>query len=706
MKTAETDFNKRKLMDRLIPKPEFGPVLGCLATTYEMQTEFFELDFLPAVLDLGAWDDRSWTSRIELERRMSHLEAAVVFVDASRYRNRPRSLRVRIIPVLRTGGLHSKVVLLIYENAVRLILGSANLTEPGYRENREVVAVLTATEKKPGQGPLIQSGIPPMRKILDDWWNPECERLAEMATERLQSWKSGPINQEEWFAWGGTEKPLWKHFQSFWPDQEVIEKMTIVSPFWSEEAKKDPLALFVEDLTERGFLKDGVLVRLLTEATPDTQSTLRPTLPDSIASFDYPSLGVVVSAEAVNPEVLKEEVGMEGFTKARHLHAKVVLFEGENTSLTYVGSANFTRRGWGFVNNPQRANIEAGLIMRRTGRQRDELSRLIPKTTGEPIFLMGGAETNVVSPEPIAGQAPWPAFLKEVLLSPSVKDPDRLDLLLDLNKDRIEGDWSISVTGTCPDLNPQIFSSAQSDLSHVSEPLRIALQEEMLNCLLREQEVVVAWWETPDGRAFPINVDLEARYKLPMIPGRHRIEEKHLLSYYQGRITWEELFPERVEGSSIEGEGDDYEKTCVDTSHIQSYQIREFVEALEGITQDLKAASRASEQAMRLSLLGEVSPVGLAKLVMEAVMSGQRSEIAGGFQLVEILGCLKSAREYDTPDRYKKSWLGFVGQAEEEIERRIRTLGERAPRLIGGRSPFSKYRRSICAYYDKQKCLQ
>ncbi|MEW6441457.1 MAG: hypothetical protein AB1640_11030 [bacterium] len=46
----------------------------------------------------------------------------------------------------------------------------------------------------------------------------------------------------------------------------------------------------------------------------------------------------------------------------------------------------------------------------------------------------------------------------------------------------------------------------------------------------------------------------------------------------------------------------------VDTARIQSYQIREFVEALQGIRDDLKNASGACEQAMRMALVGVVSP--------------------------------------------------------------------------------------------------
>ena len=95
MSKLKKSSDHRKLMDRLAPDPLHGRLLGILATTYEMQPEFFETDFLPTLLGLGAWDDRNWTSRIALEKHLAELEAATVLLDAHPYRGRPRSLRSR-----------------------------------------------------------------------------------------------------------------------------------------------------------------------------------------------------------------------------------------------------------------------------------------------------------------------------------------------------------------------------------------------------------------------------------------------------------------------------------------------------------------------------------------------------------------------------------------------------------------------------------
>jgi len=68
-------IDDRKLIGRLAPQDDWGPYVGFWATTYEMQPEFFETDFLPTVLNLGAWDDATgpavwpWRENLQVWRR-------------------------------------------------------------------------------------------------------------------------------------------------------------------------------------------------------------------------------------------------------------------------------------------------------------------------------------------------------------------------------------------------------------------------------------------------------------------------------------------------------------------------------------------------------------------------------------------------------------------------------------------------------------
>lgn len=682
-----------KLLDRLIPDPSLGRLLGILAMSYEMQPEFFETDFLPTLLGLGAWDDRSWTSRIALEKHLAELEAATMLVDARPYRKRPRSLRVQVVPVQLGLGrlLHAKVLIGVYDESVRLIIGSANLTEPGYRRNREIVGVLTASAKRAAYVHLIADAIGEMGRLLDPWTTDSARRLQSLALQRLEEWAVGEnlAAEQQWFAWGGAEQPLWQQFLSRWPTTDQVERISIVSPFWSEENADGPVKSFVTALRQNGTLAMNAEVRLLTDATPDTQASYRPKLPESYGHFDARALGIQASALAIDPRVPPEEVGIgEGVSVTRSLHAKIVLLEGSHNSLIFIGSANFTKHGWGFLPDGIKPNVEAGLIFRRSGAGSSELRNFIPRTTGDPVPLDGAAAARLALLDPMPDQFPWPAFLREVLLAVSANDVEQLELVISI-ADAVAGPWSIShlPMDDCP--KQVLLAVEQIEPARIC--YRVSLGKDGIVRLLREQEVHVEWWQCPEGRAFPINVSENVRMTLPISPETGRPEERALIAYYQGWITWEDLFPdpEAIPGSnnSHEPEGG------VDTSRIQSYIIRDFVEALEGIRNDLKAAAHSPPACMRLALLGSVSPVALANRILEAADTGARTPMASGFQLVEILACLETARHAEAAARYQEDWFVLVDQAAIRVAAMLDAIQQRHPEDFS--RDFRRYAKTV-----------
>ena len=695
MSKVKKSSDHRKLMDRLAPDPLYGRLLGILTTTYEMQPEFFETDFLPTLLGLGAWDDRNWTSRIALEKHLAELEAATVLLDARPYRGRPRSLRVEIQPVpLKTGRiLHAKVMLSVHEEAVRLIVGSSNLTEPGYRRNREVVAVLTASANRPAEAKLITDAIRGFDGLLSNWMTPSASELCEIAEKRLAEWQGDLDVDDQWFVWGGGETPLWKQVLDHWPMNDVVHRITVVSPFWSEERKGGPVATFVSALKSADSLADDAELRLLTEAAPDKQATYKPKLPETFRDFNAQSIGIRAYAMAVDPRVPPEEVGMgEEFTGTRALHAKIVLLEGVDTSLAFFGSANFTNRGWGFQADSHRANIEAGIVLRRSGANRAAVSNLLPQTTGKPVPLAGAAAGRLALPDPSPDELPWPDFLREVVLSPSEVDADVLELVAVVDSDAINGFWEIAYLPSDDQAGQLILSVAADETNKSSH--RLALDQQSLARILREQEVHIRWWECSEGRSFPINVTAAARTALPISPGTGRPAEQQLIAYYQGRVTWEDLFPDPDGSNTISHDGaEDDDPSGVDTSRIQSYIVREFVEALKGINDDLKAAAHAPKACMRLALLGSVSPIALARHVLEAADSDERTPTATGFQLVEILGCLDAARRYDASPLFQDDWLMLVNEAAAKVASMLEELQSRFPEDLS--RDFRRYAKTV-----------
>lgn len=696
MKKLNPSSDDRKLVDRLIPDPAHGHLLGFFATTYEMQSEFFETDFLPTMLGLGAWDDRNWTSRIALEKNLAELEAATMLLDARPYRRRPRSLRVEVVPVALEAVriLHAKILLGVYEKSVKLMVGSANLTEPGYRRKREIVAVLTGSAQRPAEAKLIAGAIRYMDDILSQWMTTSASQLQDLALERLDEWAVEKTNEDKWFVWGGGKQALWRQFLDHWPTTDQVEQITIVSPFWSEEDASGPIVTFVTTLQESDNLVANAKLLLLTEAAPDKQATYKPKLPESFSDFDARSIGIDASALAVDPRVAPEEVGMgDEFTGTRSLHAKVVLLEGANTSLIFIGSANFTRHGWGFLPDPLRANIEAGLIVRRSGLTRSALRNLVPETTGDAVPLTGAASGRLALPDPLPDELPWPAFLREVLLAPAAKKTEQLDLVVTVT-DTAAGAWSILHLPTDDAPRQLLLKVAQPVKGTLS--YRVSLSKDNVERLLREQEVHVEWWQCSEGRSFPINVAADTRIVLPISPSTGRPEEQHLIAYYQGRITWEDLFPDPEPGRDKKNHDPD-DRGCVDTSRIQSYIVRDFVEALKGIRDDLKSASQSPKACMRLALLGSVSPVALAKRVVEAADIQKRTPTASGFQLVEILACLDEAKHYEAATHFRAEWLSFVDEAAAEVDNMLDKLKHR---YLGALSQnFQRYSKSVRQYH-------
>ena len=221
---------------------------------------------------------------------------------------------------------------------------------------------------------------------------------------------------------------------------------------------------------------------------------------------------------------------------------------------------------------------------------------------------------------------------------------------------------------------------------------------ELLNRLLRRQQVRVRWPAATDGANYPINVTLDARAGLPIAPGDARPGELLLLSYYQGRLTWEELFEDPdvpIDQTALAAQLADA-PSGVDTSRIQSYQVRAFVEALQGLAADVRAAA-VSEPAIRLALTGPISPVALAREVDRAVRDGARSPVAGGFKIVEILAQLLAARDVSVPERLRAPWAHHLTLAEAAVNERLMALRSAHPDQLGHGSLFARFERTVRA---------
>ena len=338
MSKATAEAGSRKLIDHMVGAAELGHPRALLATTFDLSPEFVDIDFLPSILRLPSFDNRRVRSRVLLEGQLAEMSSVAMLMEARRFQGRPRSMRVDVRPARKSGAgvLHAKVVLVVHDDAVRLVVGSANLTTSGYRENREVALALRADRKRPEEAALVRQALAEMPTLLKPWWSEAAERVHKQALAVLEALKAPTETDDAAFVWGGGERALWRRVLELWPNGEPVQRIRIVSPFWSDETGEGPVARLLSDLRERKALAANADLLLVTDAVGETNTTYRPVLPATYGEFDFRTLGVTAKAVAAKPQVDEEDGGRDDVVLKRALHAKVLILEGSQTGLAYV----------------------------------------------------------------------------------------------------------------------------------------------------------------------------------------------------------------------------------------------------------------------------------------------------------------------------------------------------------------------------------
>lgn len=372
-----------RLLEAWEPTPDAGEPVGCVATTFTFSPSFFEEECLARFLKLETDPIEDGAAYlIEREEKLAQVVCAAVLVDQHHCKG-ARSLRWDLYAARPARGfLHAKISLLCWSSRVRLIIGSANLTEDGYRRNREVFGVLDFHE-----------GSPAPRKVLLE----ALELLRELSARPEMDATSGPVQRLGSFLdrvrrvsaeWGlsdegQTRDPM--HIASIltgpgradlfnqaavsWPGGSLPDKAWVLSPFFDPpEARTNAPAEALWDLMrERG----ESVVEYCVEAED---------------SSDRGKLFVRVPRSLLQSRPAREactvQFGRLTTDAERPLHAKGIWLESDRWVFYVVGSSNFTSPGTGVGNFPNyEANIAYVLDKHRaTPLQIRELVRRFPET--------------------------------------------------------------------------------------------------------------------------------------------------------------------------------------------------------------------------------------------------------------------------------------------------------------------------------------
>lgn len=686
------DAAQRRLVDRLRPDTSrTGRVRRLLATTHNLDADFFDTDFLCTALSIAQADYKGHSGRVALQRKLAGLEYCGVLCEARAYDQRP-SLRTVVHPVtLRGACLHAKLVVIEYDHAVRLLVGSANLTQRGYHENREVSGELLAYHDEPAQLGQANSVLREAREVLGAFRQRASEFLAQLEAviRRLDNRGAAQPVEPAPVIWSDGERPLWGRLLERWPSSRPVERVRIVSPFWSEDGSTDtPLRRLLRELKTRNALAERCTVELLVESVPLAGGGFACKERPSIYYADLP--GVSVRVIPVDPKIATTDLDVRlDLTATRTLHAKVLVLEGRDHALAYAGSANFTRNGFGLRHapaggKPVLANIEAGWVFELPLKS---VATLLPPTANDGEIVASLAQpgrVDIENDEPeLSGF--WPESLLSAELTPSATD-ETLELTTRWSADTPLG-WSVHAGASEADDGAPgsfLFTTAGGVATLVTP-----LSDEALEAILCDRHILVAG---ADGRArFPVNVAAgDARHRLPISPSGKPPGEDELLGYYQGRITFDELYPDHEAGPAPrdEAEAGPHVEQKVDKSRIQAYQIRAFVDALPGMRDELLAA-QGSEGALYQAFLGEVSPLALARHVVDQVGRRTRSVTAGAFQLAELLAMLAvvAAQAPQGVEHYTT----MCAKARQAIDQLLGALRQQHTLEVGPKSAFARY---------------
>lgn len=441
---------RRKPLDLWQAPDGAGEPLICLATTFTFDAQFFEVECLGRFIQMDTHPSETEAVGylIEREEKLASVRACV-FADR-RHAQVKESLRWDVLPVVvPRAAQHAKISILCWANCVRVIIGSGNLTEPGYRKNLEVFGCLEAARGETGQVGEILSCVDFLERVaalsLGDETRPGPKRRALDTLSDLRAhvrdWpqvsgrgaRAVPL-------FGGVGESVFSQLRDAWPGGSPPRAAGVLSPFFDEARNSHEMI--------------SGLAGVMAKRRPREIDFYFPAedLPEGETRVLAP-LALVQAARGLG-DVKVFEVPPEQGGEIRPLHAKMFSLSNDEWWLFLVGSSNFTRAGFGL--NEKAANLEANLayLVRRGDVELKALERVWPEVgreldvdesrlLWEPTFEEEGEGEAMVA---------LPRSFREALYDAGSKPP-RLILSLD---DVLPGRWRIKV----PDGEDVISSDA------------------------------------------------------------------------------------------------------------------------------------------------------------------------------------------------------------------------------------------------------
>lgn len=415
-----------------------GDALVCLATTFTFDATFFETECLGRFLALENHpsEGESVAYLVEREEKLAQSRVAVL-VDRQHARDK-ESLRWDVIGVSIPGGIqHAKLSVLLWANRLRLIVGSGNLTTPGYRKNLEVFGSLDLT---PTEGDR-QSHLEALG-FLDDLVERYAigtrgegsareralEALAQVR-ERISAWgelkASGPR-----LLLGSPTRSVVGAVRESLPRRAPMRQLYAVAPFFDHDSKAPRTAEALASLVARKGGHAHLDVRTETDPGGRVRAFASKALLDGLRKA-----GVGVTVRSVAAEQVADQ---PQDSEVRDLHAKMLYLAGDTHVFVMAGSSNITAAGLGAAGSGN-AEANLGWLVKAGSKEASLLDDVWPQLGSEiPIDSPDVTWDPIDESKEDAGSPPLPVSFCDARW-----DPATATLLLTL-LDGLPEEWTIA----------------------------------------------------------------------------------------------------------------------------------------------------------------------------------------------------------------------------------------------------------------------
>ncbi len=517
MSRRHKDPSRAPMLDLWRPPQRAGDPVGCMATTYTFAPGMFDEQCLARFLEIESEPDREALAfLLERESRLGGIYAGVL-VDHTQA-GVEHSLRWDVLPVrIHAGKQHSKLSVLAWTRCLRIVVSSANLTEPGYRTNHEVAASADLTVDGADLG-MLERSVTFLRRLLllvpgASEAPPEVRRAAsflDQVTRQTRDWRPvrhrGVVRQRLAFTLpsGGAGRPAessLEHAIAACRERGGSpSEAWVASPFFDPDQDTSRVTAETCKLLARGTERH-IWFAVPALRDPEKPAAARLAAPRSL--IETPPTYRATPHVEILPNLDEDK-------NRRIWHAKMLaLLLPDRYSALMTGSSNFTCAGKGV--GPRR-NAEANLVtvvdVVAYGREPGQLEAIWPAM--DEIENPESVEWLGCQPEQEEEEANCPgAVLPAGFINATYRAGDERKITLRLDATKLPDDWQVLACG----LEGRELLSASTWASGGGS-----------------SEVVVAWspvqppdrllvrWT--DGEAFlPLNVD-DSRH----LPPPHRLE--------------------------------------------------------------------------------------------------------------------------------------------------------------------------------------